>query len=351
MVSKITNFVLAETIIKDLCRKKGFSFVDVDICFYDEDDKNINGDIYRGIAIKQSRSIVHTIYQIISQYIEKSKLILGHNIFDNHKEKIDFLLYLTSFLRGIFYSTDTLEIFDEDDLFMQRLYQKPLIWILMKDIICPIYNVELKNTKLICGSLTNVDISTYYERDDEEESFIWVNEIQNRCVQNAFIFVEALRSYKLNPIEVIKEIFETELYDKFIGLLTVALDDENSVNQFIQFLIYITGVNLYDFRPKFASGSIKEAQMMSTMGNSQWWFMGLLETMLGGVRGSDWSTSKVLDSEVEKFWNKVEKIKHKRGGNYLPYDSLLALKNHESGAREIDPSKTLQQLLSSDRVW
>jgi len=91
--------------------------------------------------------------------------------------------------------------------------------------------------------------------------------------------------------------------------------------------------------------------MQSPENANQFWFLGLMEGMIEPTRGSDWSTTRSLQPYVEEFWNKVEKIKEDRGGNPLPFNSLLALKNEENGDCNVDTNKTLQSLLSSNRIW
>ena len=88
---------------------------------------------------------------------------------------------------------------------------------------------------------------------------------------------------------------------------------------------------------------------------SQWWYLGLIEGMLQPVRGADWSTYETLEPYVKEFWDKVESIKQQKAkdGNPggVPFDQLLRLKSTQTVGYKVDPTRSIQDLLSSDRVW
>jgi hypothetical protein len=73
-------------------------------------------------------------------------------------------------------------------------------------------------------------------------------------------------------------------------------------------------------------------------------------------RGADWETYKNLEPYIKQFWDKVEQVRKQRikSGHDItgvPFDVLLRIKSHQTSNPNIDVNKTLQSLLSSDRVW
>ena len=77
--------------------------------------------------------------------------------------------------------------------------------------------------------------------------------------------------------------------------------------------------------------------------------------MLAPARGPDWSPYYALEPYVEEFWNKVEEIKAKRQKNKVvtgvPFEIVLRVKQKQTQPDPVDPTVTLQRLLSSDRIW
>jgi hypothetical protein len=88
---------------------------------------------------------------------------------------------------------------------------------------------------------------------------------------------------------------------------------------------------------------------------TNWWSFGILEKMMEGARGADWSIYNELQPYVEAFWNQVESVRKERikegHDNGVPFDVLLRIKQKQNVDTQIDPNLTLQALLSSNRVW
>ena len=339
---KVTDFALAQHIIKDLCRMERVSFVDVDVSF------EPNGE---GICVLETKNVCQSLYKIICGYIDNSSKILGKELLSNPSDKDSFLMSLATSLRAIEHS-DNIFSSKADGLFMQGLYQRPLVWILLKDIVCPIYDVDLKNIRIVAGNNPQADIAKYYEKgeidvgDFENYPFIFVNEVDNKPVSNALLFIEALKAHKLDPVKVLLDIFESELFDKMDGLLTLVFNDNPDGKKV--FIHTLTNVLRIERNSKVVMAQSTDGERPEIQ--NQFWYMGLIEGMLDPARGSDWSTTRVLQPYVEAFWNKVEDVKKAKGGQNVTFNELLQLKREE-GPRGIDPTRTLQQLLSSDRVW
>lgn len=352
MITNVSEFKLAETVLKQLCRTKGCNFVDMIISF--------DNQIENGLVIqKEPKNIAHTIYLIISEYIENSSKILGVELFSNSNEKSDFLIRLTNLLRSFIYRENNFHT-PLSDISLGYLYNKPLIWLIMKDIICPVFNAKLNNIKTIYGFNPYIDISRYYKESEinDNYAFIFINEISNEPVLNAFLLVEAIKAHGLDPISTLKDLFESDLYDKFYGLLHLSFDNEDKSQEFITTLTTITGINLRDFLAKRAltEAVLKTAQASQRPENAmQWWYLGIIDALLEPVRGSDWTSHDGLEDKTVEFWNKVEKIKQAKIKNRkepgITFNELLRLKSKEMVDSDIDRSLTLQSLLSSKRVW
>ena len=348
--SKVSDFKLAESIIRKLCKKHGASFVDAPISFEAENCDN-------ALNICDCKNVAHSIFKIVSEYINNSPKLVQTQLFPDEACRDDFLTVLASNLRVFVYGK---EYPFEEEAHLARLYQYPLIWILMKDIICPIYKKNPKNVKIFVGDNYQVDIAKFFDNTDaipfemDPEPFIFVNGMENRVIQKAFIFIEAIRAHELSPIEVVKDIYGTDLYDKFKGLLDIAFKSDDEVNDFECTIMAILGVNFYTMISKksckFEHNIVKTAQI-----HNQFWQMGVLEKMMEPMRGSDWNTYKGLEPYVKDLWDKVEEVKKKRKKSGedvgVPFDILLRIKTKQTLEAESDPEQTLQGLLSSDRVW
>jgi len=358
MFDKISNFKLAEFTLKSLCKRRKICFIDIPINFEKIEDETI----INGLNIGRTKNIAHTIFKIVSKYIEKSPNIFGRSLFSDEDKRQDFLINFASNLRSILYEDGNFSKYVED-LTLQNLYQRELIWLLMKDLICPIYKIPLKFIKIVTGTNPYIDIARYYEKGEIKKEdvlsypFIFVNEIENKSILNAFLFVETLKSFDLNPRNTLIEIFESNLYEKFKGILKLYFNSENKINEFISILIIILGIDLLNFvnkESKLVIDMKKYAQSRPETA-SQWWYLGVLERMLEPVRGADWSSHEVLKDYYEDFWKKVEEVKKKRQKEKkepgIPFDELLRLKSTQTTEYKVDPTISLELLLSSDRIW
>ena len=353
-MSKVSDFKIAESTIRKICKKHDVSFSDVSVCF----DENISGTLQVG----KTKNIAHTTFKIISEYINRSLDITGVQFMPDEQDRNNFFIILASNLRNFMYGDDP-DTDQCDDAHVLRLYQFSLIWIMLKDLICPLYNKDLINFKIICDGNPYLDIAKYYKKEEipsediSDEAFIFVNIINNRVLQSAFIFMEVLKAYDLSPIEVIKSIYESDLYEKYKGLLEIALDDEE-ISDFECSIMANLGINFYDMvSHKFSylkRNIIKTAQNSVPGLPNQFWQLGVLEQMIEPTRGSDWEVYKSLEPYVKEFWDKVEEVRKKRiingHDNGVPFDVLLRIKQKQMD-HKTDPTQTIQSLLSTTRAW
>ena len=349
MTKKISNFILAEYLLKIACLRSDVEYSDL-LLKFDSPEGFREGHIYLG----EPKNVGHTIFKIIRIFCENSQEILGKRLNTSNSNAY---IALANYLRALTYGNNDLCQLDEE-LVSQRLYQKPLIWIIMKNLICPSFNVKLNNVKLIAGNSAQVDIAEYFDKNEIEEnseSFIFVNNIEDTVIRNVFLLISTIKAHKLEPAEVIKNILESSLRNYLEGILLIAFSEKNKVHEFIDVITALLGIRLVGDQKKIASTSlVKEAQGTADHPTS-WWFMGLIEQMLDPARGSDWSTYISLEKYVKEFWDEVEKIKRKKEKNNnfdgIPFNTLLRLKSKQTCDYDTDHNKTLQALLSSDRIW
>ena len=139
-MSKVSDFKIAESILRKICNKFNVNFVDISISF----DENISGTLFIG----ETRNISHTTFKIVAEYISNSLDIVDKQLMPDERARDDFFVVLASNLRSFMYGDDVSNDF-VDEAHCMRLYQYPLVWILLKDIICPVHNKDLVNLKII----------------------------------------------------------------------------------------------------------------------------------------------------------------------------------------------------------
>ncbi len=357
-MSKITDFKLAATYIKQICRRFKVPFFDFDVVF--EEPQGIRGN---SISIGETSNVSHTIYRIVSNYIANSDKFTKKKLFANNLQKDDFLLYLSTTLRHLVYS-GTYEL-DLNEFNIKRLYQNRLVWLIIKDIVCPINKIAPSNILILVGNSPNVDIAKFYEQNQVDsdklpaEPLIFVNyDIGNEPVRDAFMCIEAIRGHELDPREAISDILAGEMATHFMGLVDLAYDD-NSAEEFFAMLFIILDLDIDDFshiKESYSTALLgKTSQMWDSPGvviPMMWWYLGITEKMLEPVRGYDWSTHKVLEGYIKDFWDRIEKMKSKKDqGDGVPFNSLLRIKSKQTADPEIDHTITLQSLLSSQRIY
>lgn len=355
-MSKVTDFKIPSAILREVCRLRKVPFVDIDISFESPAGKINNGILHIG----EVTSIGQTLYSIVQSYLNNDTTILGKSVFSVQGEKDNFLIYVATLLRKAITGQNANQDSDEE-MFLQRLYQRPLVWSLMKNLVCPLHGKNIHNLPLICGYSPQVDICRFYREGEisnetaPKGAFIFVNEnVSNEAVKSALLFVEALKAHDLSPNEVVLQLFEGDLYDKMIGIAKMALLDDEKVGEFVSVVFAITGLSpsLFPHVPQ-SEGKIVIAQgsnIPSTV-PLYWWYQGLIEKMLEPARGPDWSTRQALEGVITEFWDQVETIKSRKSiGDGVPFNDLLRLKQLQT-TEPLKHNTTIQDMLSSQRIW
>ena len=120
----VSDFKISASTLRRICRSNGVNFVDVPLSF----EKPDKGSLFVG----KTKNLSHTMYKIVSEYIKKSPLIVGKDLFPDQGRKEHFLTILANNFRYFLYRDN--KFYSEiDEPHCIRLYQKPLVWILLKD--------------------------------------------------------------------------------------------------------------------------------------------------------------------------------------------------------------------------
>lgn len=356
---KISDFIIPHRIIQSACKSKKQPFIDLEVEFGDGEIGLLDNKLFVGNPF----SIAHTFYNISYLYLNNFDKIHTACLFDSDIQKSDILVLLANFLRSLSYSENFFPEAKPSTPIINYLYRWPIVWLLMKDLICPSFQVPIKNCKIISFNSSFIDTSVYVDKKymemnnitNYEVPFIFVNtDIEYEPYINASLLFSAIKAHGLNPSETIYNIYNSILKDKLVGFSNLSFVNDKKANDFISLLLTVSGMDnksenlIADFK-KVSKGSdiIKTAQSFDQVyGN--WWYLGVLEKMLEPVRGSDWSTHNRLQPFLDALWNKIEIERKKHGRDGLNYEALLRVK-----AGENDPNKTtvFENMLASDRVW
>jgi hypothetical protein len=347
---------LAASAIRHICRLRSIPFKDTLIDF---DDKS--GVVSGILKVQSGLSIGHTSFNIINAYVENATDLTGQEFFTSEDQKQVFLIHQATLLRRVMFACQGHNWnIREESAFVQRLYQRPFVWLLMKDIICPVVGCQIKNLLLVAGASSQIDVARgfksgeVHDRNLPEEDFIFVNdEVKNEAVKSALLFVEVLKFHELSPVEVVRTLFEGKIYEKMLVAAKLAFVHDQAVDEFVAVLFEVLDLDPDLYPHLFEPSGIKSAQSWDRPYHApmQWWYSGLTEKMLGQVRGEDWTTYQSLEGLNHEFWEQVEKIKNRKPqGEGVNFNDLLRLKQVQTSDPQ-EMTKTIQGLLSSQRVW
>ncbi|GAG81113.1 unnamed protein product, partial [marine sediment metagenome] len=145
---KLSDFHIASTIVKSVCRSRHCAFVDIPVLFAGEKDAFIGFD-GKSLNVGSPKNIGETNYLLSVQYLKNFQQICGIPAWDTDAQSKNAISWIFMYIQGLINNgKDT----SKNEPFAMRLYQNPLVWILMKDIVCPVYEVLLENIKMILFS-------------------------------------------------------------------------------------------------------------------------------------------------------------------------------------------------------
>jgi len=331
----ISNYKMVESILRSICKYHNVEFVDIEVRF-DKEDKTgfIDGKLFIG----NPNNLSLAMYRMISLYVMNFDNFYSKNVFCNDIYRFNLLNAVFNYLRKIS------SFQEEEETVVQRLYQQTLAWIVMKDILCPAFDIEVKNCLVLLKPTAWVDVSCYAE--NEKEDFVILNtDISNEVIKQAALLCEVIKLHGLNAKDVVSYIDGTDIIDKINGVATLAFANDNDASDFIIMLKVFSGLALEE-EWKILSTTLKTAQMNGP--GASWWFLGIIEKLLDPVRGSDWSTYKEMAPYYKEVQDKIDKARKAAGRAGLTYEALLRT---ISGEVQPEDVKLIEENLSSDRIW
>ena len=343
MKSLVSDFKLAKYFLTLICKKYNTDFVDCPIFFNETLTHPIfkNGDI----VCPRYTNLAKTIFAIVMTYIENSSDITDYKMFISQQTAQSILRSVFTLVRSYIYSSGVFEEAFPPEPVHTQLHRESLTWILLKDFICPIYSVQPKDFRVICGKSGTVDTVRYVTKEDVDldkirESllpFIFINlEVKNPVVRAGYLLHESLLANGLNPHEVLSEINADQvLKEKFVKFVRMAMVKDESVAEYFRVISLVA--NIPDL-------NVKTAQFAGETFN----IMGLIEKMLEPARGNDWTAYKKLQPLLDELNIKIEEARKKSGLKEVPFEMMLRVQSEDL---VVDPTKTVQALLSDDRVW
>lgn len=336
---KISDFRLSEYFIRKFCSTFGLNFSNLEILFTDH--LGLHGNAIHLIG-NEDYKLSQTIYQIVSIYLENIEIIskaeidlkkqFDHKSIDIPKEaKTKFINIVLALVRDMSYG--------DEKFSFNKLNNLPVIWVLIRDIICPAFKRCPNNIDILIQNTPYIDGAKYFADLKDQPVIVLNSTVKNPNYQLGFLLIESIIAQNLNPNEVIyKLIYEAELKDRFMGFLELTHLDESEISDFVSLISSLVKIN-----PPQES-QIKVAQSIG----QTWWYIGLIEKMLEPSRGSDWSIYFETKNDHQELWNKIEDRKKKLGLNQLPFEELLRLQSEDF---KTDPTQSIQGLLSDVRVW
>lgn len=350
---RVSDFILPKKIIEAACQSKGVGFVDLEVCFEESADSQI---IRNKLHIGTQDSMEGTYSCIIKGYFNNFKNIHGVSLFCSSKEATYVFSQIAAFLNKIFRDTNRAEGWKPEEPVVQRLYQYPLVWVLMRDFVCPIEEADITNLKVIYCPSPWVDMARHFDGENNKElkldevegDWLFLNsDCVHEPLEQASLFCAALEAHNICPKELMLKIKNNVyLMDKFNGIASVYFMNDEMRDDFINFVLTFSGVeNLSE--SLVSSDNIKEAQMIEP-NHSNWWFFGLIEKMLEPARGADMHIHEALESLRDTIQKRVLETKEEAGREGASYERLLrALDDDESDGKYV----ILEKELSSDRLW
>lgn len=356
MTQKISDFKIAEFLLRAYCQMGKTMFIDLPIHFVPTGTENaVSCYQGNGLSIVPQEKLSKTCFSIIGTYVSFADIISKVPPQISNEDKLDFISMAVAVLRDITHSPLSTTVNCTGNM-QSKLNRLPLIWLLMRDVICPSFNRSVQNISVIVGRSGRVDGAVYLENgiDKITEPLIFSNlEIDNPHCRSAYLLLEAIRAHDLNPEAVINEIFKKpEISSKLIGLIKAAYTTTDNINDFLMMLCLISGYKATDEVLIHEAGK-KWNQKIGLWSQAQttqntWWYLGLIEKMLDPARAPDWTGYFHNKAFMDDLWTRVEAERKRRNLKELPLELLLRVQSEEFKQR---PDLTIQGLLADNRVW
>jgi hypothetical protein len=353
----ISDFSIACAIVKHVCKVSHTDFIEMPIVF--DGDPGVYND---RLCIGKTKKIGETLYNIVSTYLGNFDKITGIPlpVVGERRKQVSLLIFY--YLQSLVNNPELAPEASVDEPLALRLYQLVVPWLLMKDIVCPVYDIPVKNVKILtfASALSDtryVDVKDEIHPGQDEESFIFVNAgIEDQICKNAQIFLAAIEAHGLEKEKTIREILSSKVSENLENALGLVLGSDEKAQDFLMLLSTWSGMKNFSdyfvskFKQSTSNKRIKEAQLGfgSDPMTGSWWYLGLLEKALSPARGPDWSVHLSLYPYIEDLNLKIEAARRKKGRAGLSMESLLRIKDGEVRKEDI---MLLEKILGANRVW
>ena len=347
---KVSNYSIAKYLIDSATKKYDCSFVDMTVVFGDD----FIGMKDNKICVGNSDSWGAVVFNIISVYFDNFKEICGKEIYIDERDRDFVLLALSKFMSKLTKNDNILDEARSDEPILMRLYQYPVVWMLMKDIICPACQITYENVLMAFVKTVECDIATFVDDPDyliNDEVYIAVNDlVEYPPVRDVFIFGAVLEAHGQYPIDIIQLILNGDLKKKVESVVKLAYGDDEKVEDFMQVLTtYGYSENKIE---SLVAGNVEKTASVAKAAqdaNGSFWYFGLIEKLIEPTRGSDWSTYEHLHPWFEEMQAKINAAREKAGKDGVTFEYLLRIKDGENSKKE--NNTVMERRLKKNRVW
>ena len=358
-ISHISDFLLPHRILRIVCHQLNVDFVDLGIIFKPNEEPALRCGV---IILPEEAPLTRNMFAMVSIYVYYLRSIVGTSL-PSESERQAVVNFALSIIRGLAYNFENeyVDSIDNDkDSIAMRLDQFPMIWCLLKNIICPAQHLEFLNQKIIAGHSGMVDACVWIDEEtsqgnritNKQGSFIFVNlDIQSNSVRSAFLLYESLCSMSKEeevPSIIIDTFCNFFMKERMVDYVRMSLANEQESASFFAVLSILCASEelekiAFEVYQKSQSSMQRTAQMATN-----WWFLGLTEKMLEPARSEDWEVYETWKTITDDLWNRVESERRVRGLDEVPFEMLLRI---QSENRQVDNKSTLQSLLNENRIW
>ena len=361
-VNNLSNFTLISSLLRNFSRHFNCPFLD----FYIKFD-NIEIAIIREDCLYLPKSstpyvLATSVITVYLQNLLKLKLI----------DEQSFRLGL-NFNLGMLHEIYEKEVPEtsEGAVNILKLDQFPHTFIPLCDLILPELNVPYKNYRVVVSPDLKFDICRpYFEStglsDDicESDDFpiIFLNShVKNPVFFTPFLIDCYLSCYFSSEDRALKSMSGLLSDIDFVDILNAFYGNiwnESDLSKFFFMLGIIFELpysicyvlsSRYDGQEKMAQFAPVDTSSKGTQSvDSSFWHSGLIEKMLGPVRGSDFTIKEVWQPIVNKLLAIIEEKRKKSGLEGSPMEFMLRVKD---GEENCEKPTLLQDMLSDMRVW
>jgi hypothetical protein len=362
---RVSSFKVAEHFLRGVSKRLNVPFVDVAIDYAPEATDSSGSFDGQQIRVAGSPDLARTLMSVIGGYLNNLDRIVGKPAGLSETDRSDQLVKAATVVRSFLYSGPNLpetefDVAEEDNVRV-KLSHFPFVWLLMRDVVCPVLREELVDVPVAVVKAASIDAAahtTFVGRHSEGETpVVLVNDyVRSDPVRSAFVLAAACEALEMDVGKVCSTLLEdAEVRPKVYGMAKLAFVEEQAVSDFLLTLAAISNRPLPDSlvqdrqSPVWNKMAQKQQRYEGFAPVGAGWFMPqLMEQQLDPVRGPDNNTKKRLEALYDEMWRQVAEEKKRLGKADMTLEDLLRV--HSRGLRP-EPGVLLQGLLAADRIW